>query len=121
MTRAEGQLRSATPWSGQPSRDRLEFGLVAGYVIIAIIAVITGAKGKIGEGLSKFIPAPPPPSSPHEFVPSILDLLRSSADFIAAAALLIIAGLILYRRGRNRTRLDVEPATKRRFELPFLF
>jgi hypothetical protein len=116
-----GKRQSEATWEGQPGHDRVESWLVAGYVVVALIAVIHGARAKIGEGLSSAVPDSTA-ISPHTFLPSVLDLLQNGADFVAAVGLLLVSGLILYRRRRNRLKHAViDPPAQQRFDLPFLF
>jgi hypothetical protein len=112
-----GKQHSEAAWGTQPDHDRLEYGLMFGYVVIALIAVINGAHARIGGGLSTAVPDSNPASSPAQ---SILELLQTSADFVAAVALLVFSGFILYRRRRNRLKAAEDPSAQR-FELPFLF
>ncbi|HYL77288.1 MAG TPA: hypothetical protein VEU96_23950 [Bryobacteraceae bacterium] len=121
MERLDRQLRGEATWGGEPGNDRLEYGLMAGYVIIAIIAVMTAARTRIAADLGRVVPETPPAAPPHAFPASIFDLLSTSTDIIAAVGLLIIAGVMLYRR-RSSNRPETAPkVASGRFDLPFLF
>lgn len=122
MERLEKQLHGETTWDGRPDHDRLEYVLMAGYVIIAILAVMAGARTGIGRGvdLSKVVPDPLPAAS-HAFLPSIFNLVSTSTDIIAAVGLLILAIIMLYRRRTIRRPESALEATSGRFDLPFLF
>ena len=120
MERLEKQPQGEATWDGQPDHDRLEYVLMAGYVIIAILAVIAGARTRIGVGLSKVVPDPLPAAS-RDFLQSIFDLVSTSTDIIAAVGLLILAVIMLYRRRTIRRPESAPEATSRRFDLPFLF
>jgi MYXO-CTERM domain-containing protein len=59
---------------------------------------------------------------PHEWGSTLAELMSASTDFIAAAGLLAVAGLILYRRRRGKPKGDAAPPeTLPRFGPPFLF
>jgi len=120
LERIEKQLHGEAGWDGRPDHDRLEYVLMAGYVIIAIVAVMAGARTRIGMGLSKVVPESLPAAS-HDFLSSIFDLVSTSTDIIAAAGLLILAGIMLYRRRTIRRPETAPEATSGRFDLPFLF
>ena len=122
MERLEKQLHGQATWDGQPDLNRLEYVLMAGYVIIAILAAMAGTRTRIGVDLSKVVPETLPAAS-HAIVPSIFDLVSTSTDIIAALGLLIIAVMMLYRR-RTIRRPEAAPETETtsgRFDLPFLF
>ncbi len=119
MERLEKQLHGEATWDGRPDHDRLEYALMAGYVIIAILAVMAGARTRIGVGLSKVVPETLPAS--RDFLPSIFALLSTSTDIIAAVGLLILAVIVLYRRRTIRRPEAAPEATSGRFDLPFLF
>jgi MYXO-CTERM domain-containing protein len=119
MSNATGQ--SDTVWESRSGHDKVESGLVAGYVVIALIGVINGARPKLGGVLAATVPENPS-TAPHTFVASFLDLFRNGTDFVAAVGLLLMAGLILFRRRRSRLQRCIEdPPAQQRFELPFLF
>jgi len=120
MEPLDRQLQSEAMWNGQPDHDRLEYGLMAGYIIIAILAMVAGANTGIGAGLSKVIPETLPAPA-QQLAPSILEVLGTSADIIAAIGLLIVATVMLYRR-RRRTKPAADPnVASGRSDLPFLF
>src|SRR5690348_14929482 len=117
MERLDRQLRGEAIWDGQSGNDRMEYGLMAGYVIVAIVAAMASAKTGIGVELEKVVPEALP-AARHEFLPSLVSLLGTSTDIIAAVGLLTAATVMLYRRSKS----DPEPKPiTRRFDIPFLF
>jgi LPXTG-motif cell wall-anchored protein len=120
MRRLGTQLRGEAPWNEPPGQGRLEQALLAGYVVIAVIAVITAATATMEKGLSR-VAKQTAQSVPHEWGSMLVELLSASTDFMAAAGLLAIAGLILYRRRRRKAPAVAAPAeTLARFGPPFL-
>jgi hypothetical protein len=120
LERLEKQLHGEATWDGRPDHDRLEYVLMAGYVIIAILAVMAGGRTRIGVDLSKVVPDPLPAAS-RAFLPSIFDLMSTSTDIIAAVGLLMVAIIMLYRRRTIKRPEPAPEATPGRFDLPFLF
>jgi MYXO-CTERM domain-containing protein len=121
MRRIGGQLPGEVTWNEQSGQGRLEQALLAGYVVIAVIALITAATATMGPGLSTAAKETAQASLPHELGSTVIELLSASTDFIAAAGLLAIAGLILYRRRRGKTKAAAAPETLSRLGPPFLF
>lgn len=117
MPPLEGQVHADSAWDSAGKSDRLEYGLMAGYLVIAFAAVITGAKDKIAEGLILAVPQTIPAA---HAIPKLTDLMGTSMDLIAAGALLIISGVVLYRRRRDRTN-SAKERIGQRLDLPFLF
>ena len=120
MGRIGVQLPGEVTWNEQSGQGWLEQLLLTGYVVIAVIAVIIGATATMGTGLSRAAEQTAQ-AAPHEWGSTLAQLLRAGTDFIAAAGLLAVAGLILHRRRCGKSKAAAAPPeTLPRFGPPFL-
>lgn len=85
-------------WTGVPEHRLIEYVLVAGYAIVALLALIVGLTAKAGSRFGPAIESNPLAGRP-EFKSMMKTLLFASEDFMVGASLLVLAaGIVVWGR-----------------------
>ena len=95
------QWRDLESWTGLPEHRLIEYVLMAGYGIIALLSLIIGLTAKAGSRFGPAIESNPLGGRP-EFKAIMKTILFASEDFMVGASLLVLAaGIVVWSRRKG--------------------